>query len=84
MPDELKEQVPLIKEVLAAMGIGIISKASFEADDILGTISRIAIRDGKDAVAQVALLAFHPVNDLVGVVLDVHASTLSFRFVSEP
>ncbi len=50
MPDELKEQVPLIKEVLAAMGIGIISKASFEADDILGTISRIAIRDGKDAV----------------------------------
>ena len=50
MPDELKEQVPLIKEVLSSMGIRIISKSGIEADDIIGTISRIAIRDQKDAV----------------------------------
>ncbi len=50
MPDELKEQVPLIKEVLKAMEIETISKPSLEADDIIGTISRIAIKDGIDAV----------------------------------
>lgn len=50
MPDELKEQVPIIKDVLRSMDIRIISKPSLEADDIIGTISRIAIRDGKEAV----------------------------------
>ena len=50
MPEELKEQVPIIKEVLGDMDINIISKPSLEADDIIGTISRIAIKDGKEAV----------------------------------
>ena len=50
MPEELREQVPVIKEVLKAMDIEIISKPSLEADDIIGTISRIAMRDGIDAV----------------------------------
>ncbi len=35
MPDELREQVPLIKEVLKSMNIFTISKAGYEADDIL-------------------------------------------------
>ena len=50
MPDELKEQVPLIKEVLSSMNIEIISKPGLEADDIIGTISRIAMKDGREAV----------------------------------
>ena len=50
MPDELKEQVPIIKDVLRSMEINIISKPSLEADDIIGTISRIAIKDGIDTV----------------------------------
>ncbi len=41
MPDELREQVPLIKEVLKSMNIFTISKAGYEADDILGTLSRV-------------------------------------------
>lgn len=40
MPQELREQVPLIKEVLSSMGIPIITKAGYEADDILGTIAK--------------------------------------------
>ena len=44
MPDELKEQVPIIKDVLSSMGIELISKEGLEADDIIGTISRIAMR----------------------------------------
>lgn len=40
MPEELHEQVPIIKEVLAAMGIPILTKAGYEADDILGTVAK--------------------------------------------
>ena len=40
MPEELKCQMPIIKEVLNAMNIPIIEKETYEADDILGTISK--------------------------------------------
>lgn len=40
MADELRQQVPVIKEVLGAMGIKTIEQAGLEADDLLGTITR--------------------------------------------
>ncbi|KMZ54672.1 DNA polymerase I [Dorea sp. D27] len=40
MAEELRQQVPVIKDVLRAMGINIIEKAGLEADDLLGTISK--------------------------------------------
>lgn len=40
MADELRQQVPVIKKVLGAMGIKTIEQAGLEADDLLGTISR--------------------------------------------
>ena len=40
MADELRLQVPVIKEVLGTMGIKTIEQAGLEADDLLGTISR--------------------------------------------
>ena len=46
MPEELREQVPLMKEVLTAMHVTIVEKGGYEADDIIGTISRMAERDG--------------------------------------
>lgn len=39
MPDELAEQMPIMKEILEAMNIQVIEKAGYEADDILGTLS---------------------------------------------
>lgn len=42
MPAELHEQVPLMKEVLSALNIPIMEKEGYEADDILGTLSRQA------------------------------------------
>ena len=39
MPEELRGQVPLLKEVLMAMGITVIEKAGLEADDLIGTLS---------------------------------------------
>lgn len=39
MPSELAEQMPVLKELLSALGYKIISKEGYEADDILGTLS---------------------------------------------
>ena len=50
MPEELKEQVPLIREVLQSMNILTVSKPGLEADDIIGTISRRAMREDREAV----------------------------------
>lgn len=48
MPEELREQVPVMKEVLHAMGIRIIEQAGYEADDLLGTIAKRAEAEGID------------------------------------
>ncbi len=46
MPEELREQVPVMKEVLRAMNIIIMEQAGLEADDILGTLAKKAEKDG--------------------------------------
>lgn len=48
MPEELLEQVPLMKEVLQAMNIPIVELPGYEADDILGTLSKRAETLGMD------------------------------------
>ncbi len=48
MAEELKQQVPVIKDVLRAMDIEIIEQAGLEADDLLGTISRACEEKGMD------------------------------------
>lgn len=40
MPDELREQVPIIKDVLSSMNIPILTMEGYEADDIIGTIAK--------------------------------------------
>lgn len=50
MPQELREQIPLLKEVLALMNVHILQKEGFEADDILGTLAKAGERDGYNMV----------------------------------
>ena len=50
MPNELAEQMPIIKEILTDMNITIIEKETYEADDILGTLSKTAEKKGIDVV----------------------------------
>ena len=50
MPDELAEQMPVIKDILRAMNIDIIEKEGYEADDVLGTLSRYGEKQGLDVV----------------------------------
>ena len=46
MASELKEQVPLMKEMLKAMGVTVVEKGGYEADDILGTIAKRSEAEG--------------------------------------
>ena len=49
MPEELRSQVPLLKEVLDDMGVYRMEQAGLEADDLLGTAARRAQAAGWDA-----------------------------------
>ena len=46
MPEELKEQVPVMKQVLQSMQVLIMEKEGYEADDILGTMAKRAEKEG--------------------------------------
>ena len=48
MPEELREQVPVMKEVLRSMGICTVEKAGLEADDILGTLAKRGEKEGME------------------------------------
>ena len=48
MPEELREQVPVMKEVLRAMHVVIMEQAGLEADDILGTLAKQAEKQGME------------------------------------
>ena len=41
MPDELRQQMPILKDILSAMNIRMLELEGYEADDIIGTVSRI-------------------------------------------
>ena len=53
MPEELRQQVPVMKEMLQAMGILIMEKEGLEADDVLGTFAKKAEKEN----LQVALVS---------------------------
>ncbi len=46
MPDELREQMAPLKAILRAMGLTLVEQPGYEADDILGTLSRAAAEAG--------------------------------------
>lgn len=46
MPDELRAQMPIIKQILTALGVAIVEKEGYEADDIIGTLSHAAELQG--------------------------------------
>ena len=48
MADELRQQVPVIKEVLHAMGVKTIECAGLEADDLIGTLSKRCENEGME------------------------------------
>ncbi|MCL2035618.1 MAG: DNA polymerase I [Oscillospiraceae bacterium] len=50
MPDELAQQMPLLKELLGYLGYACVELEGFEADDLLGTFSKSCCQKGDDCV----------------------------------
>ncbi|MBQ8905315.1 MAG: DNA polymerase I [Ruminococcus sp.] len=50
MPDDLAVQLPIVKQLFAAMGVKIIECEGYEADDVLGTLARICSEHGDECV----------------------------------
>jgi len=46
MPDELRSQVPIVRDLVAALGLPLLEASGYEADDVIGTIATAAERDG--------------------------------------
>ncbi len=50
MPEEMREQMPVLRELLGAMDINVISVPGLEADDLMGTLAKKAQASGMEAV----------------------------------
>ena len=70
MPEELAQQMPVLKELLADLGFVMVSKEGYEADDILGTLSAaVAARGDECYLATGDRDSLQLVNDHVTVLL---------------
>ncbi|MBR4949239.1 MAG: DNA polymerase I [Clostridia bacterium] len=70
MPEELASQMPILKDVLKKMGITCLEKEGYEADDILGTLSRMCAEKGKKCTIITGDRdSFQLINDFVTVKL---------------
>lgn len=50
MPEELRPQVPLVHEIVEAMGLNLLIVDGVEADDVIGTLASQAAKEGRDAL----------------------------------
>ncbi|MBV7363646.1 DNA polymerase I [Actinomycetaceae bacterium TAE3-ERU4] len=67
-PEDFIGQVPIIKEILAAMNIGVLTKVNYEADDILATLAKTGAQSGYEVLlASGDRDAFQLINDNVTV-----------------
>ena len=48
MADELREQMPVIKDILRTMKIAVVELPGYEADDVIGTMSRMGMKEGME------------------------------------
>lgn len=69
MPPELASQMPVLKELLTALGYKILEKEGFEADDILGTVSEMCSKDDMCYLATGDRDSFQLVRENVTVLL---------------
>lgn len=51
MPDELRQQIPVLKDLLKSLGYKIVECEGWEADDILGTVAKACTGDDKCFIA---------------------------------
>ena len=87
MPEELAQQMPIMKEVLTAMNIPIYTCEGWEADDIIGTVGRICAEEDWECVIVTGDRdSLQLIDDHVTVMLETTKGTIRFdkaKFVEE-
>lgn len=87
MPEELAQQLPIVKELLTYMGIKIVECEGYEADDILGTLSKVCSDSGGECCILTGDRdSLQLVNDRVTVRLATTKETIVYtpeRFIEE-
>ena len=78
MPEELAMQLPYAKKCVEALGFKIIEKEGFEADDILGTVSRLADKDCHAYIYTGDRDSLQLINENVSVLLAGNTETVVF------
>ena len=79
MPDELRMQMPVAKDICRAMGFSVLELAGYEADDILGTLGKMA--EGEDVEAYILTGdrdSLQLISDKVRVLLATNSDTVVF------
>ena len=49
-PDDLKPQIPYFKQLTTLLGLAQVEKIGFEADDVIGTLTRTGVKNGVQVV----------------------------------
>ena len=87
MPEELAQQMPIMKEVLAAMNIPIYTAEGWEADDIIGTVGRICGQEDWECVIVTGDRdSLQLIDDHVTVMLETTKGNIRFdkaKFIEE-
>jgi DNA polymerase-1 len=79
MPDDLVTQLPLVREIIAAMGITMIDCKGYEADDIIGTIAQqTSDAGGKCFILTGDRDALQLINNRVSVLLQTMKGTVEY------
>ena len=87
MPEELAQQMPIMKEVLTAMNIPIYSCEGWEADDVIGTVGRICGEEDWECVIVTGDRdSLQLIDDHVTVMLETTKGTIRYdraKFVED-
>ncbi len=87
MPEELAPQLPIVKKLLALMGVKVIECAGYEADDILGTLAKSCTETGNECFILTGDRdSLQLINNNVTVLLTTNKETIRYtheRFVAD-
>ncbi len=78
MPEELAEQLPYAKQAVEALGLSVLELAGYEADDILGTLAKMADADTHSYILTGDRDSLQLINDKTTVLLATNAEPLTF------
>ncbi len=78
MPEELAEQFPYAKQAVCALGLTVLEKEGYEADDILGTLASMADADTHSYILTGDRDSLQLINDKTTVLLATNSEPLTF------